>query len=649
MKKAKIFGLILLILSFAGGNLFLGSQTEAKADSISHDIVEEPSMGLSITETSFDANMYFSNPLLTTVSKDKFLAISLNANQNLSPAFVDPYIFLQFSFLSGETDEHYLYFDTANPAISEKLVKNSLYYPTSEEGYTCPNRFFADSSSYFFLIKEGFSGTIYISLSDYFSTDFAFDKFRIFSDGNNHWNTYELIEVFMCDDVYSTNKTSLLDLSSYSYDSEFNIDDTKLVYEKQKIRRVTSLLSRITKAHVTQSRITMLNISHNLDNVLSDLVINVDNNGYKIRDVLVININNLLDKELLFNIYLVDEKNTEIPLKVSTSDSYVLAKTDIFSVNLTCDGEYVTMPAFTANGTLLLDYANFEHKPTYVKSIKFEFKNNFECEIGKIIDAQNTLTGNYKTLSNPINFKNTDEINIAEPKNGNSIFTTTDNVSLKFNDESIYHIEKTYNANQGEITHRINGDYVEFTITAKSGFALSKAYVNGVLVNVESNRFSIPFTSDVRVIATFKEAKIYVSVDDSSRALVFYEKSWSEIVFSVVLSNGYTVKTARFNGDLVTLNEDNSFFVNDNLDKYEFEIITREISIVIDYVDNEENRHGSCSSMVINDKVYLSFNSDPDYKVEKLWINGQEISFKGKIYSLDANKDLFVIVKFFKR
>lgn len=99
----------------------------------------------------------------------------------------------------------------------------------------------------------------------------------------------------------------------------------------------------------------------------------------------------------------------------------------------------------------------------------------------------------------------------------------------------------------------------------------------------------------------------------------------------------------------MTLNEDNSFFVNDNLDKYEFEIITREISIVIDYVDNEENRHGSCSSMVINDKVYLSFNSDPDYKVEKLWINGQEISFKGKIYSLDANKDLFVIVKFFKR
>lgn len=649
MKTAKIASLLLLILSFAGGSWFFSSQTEAKSDSIGHQIIQEPSMGLSVVETSRDANMYFSNPLVTTLSKDKLLAVSLNANQNKSPFLVDPYIYLQFSFISEQADENYLYFDATNPTISERLLKNSLYYPTTEEGYNCPNRAFADSGSYFFLIKEGFSGTIFISLSDYFDSDFAFNKFRIFSDANNHWNSYEILEVFLCDDVFSTNKKPMLDLSSYSYDSGFQIVDENLTYQNQDIKRVTTLLNRVVKAHVTQSRATMLNVSNQSNSGQSDVVLNVDKNGYKIRDVLIVNINNLSVEDLLFNVFLVDGNNIEIPLKVSSSDTYVLAKTDIISVNLTCDGEYVRMPASTINSTLLLAYSNFESTPAFIKAIKFVFKNTFECEIGKIIDAQNTLTGNFKTISNPINYKDTTGIDITEPTQGSSIFTTTSKVVFKFNDDSIYEIVKIFNANQGELTHKINGDYVDFLIASKSGFALAKAYVNGVLVNVENDRFTIPFTSDIHVAATFKEAKIYLTVDDNSRALLIHEKSGSEIVFRAVLANGFVVDNARFNGSTVSLNADNTYYANDNLSQYEFEITTREINVAIDYVDKEENRHGSCSFTIVNSKVYLCFEPDQGYQTEKIWIDGQEIDFKGKIYSLNANNDLCVMVKFFKR
>lgn len=648
MKNAKITSLTLLVLAFSVESLFSYHWARVTADSLSHQVEQEPTTGLSIVETGAGSTMSFLNPLLSTISEDKLLAISLNANQNVSPHFVDPYTFLQFSFIAGEATEQQLYFDMSNPAISSRLVKNSLYYPTSEEGYTCPNRFFADSNSYFFIIKEGFSGTIFVSLSDYFEDDVEFQAFKIFSDGNNHWNTYDLLEIYICDDIYSTGKTPLVDLSSYAYDGEFKISDENLSYQKQDIKRATTLLNRIVKAHITQSRITMLNISKNTPVGDSDLLISIDENGYKIRDVLIFNINNILNEDLFFRVYLIDGEDEEISLRVTPSDTYVLAKTDIFAINLTCDGEYVKLPASTVNATLVLSYADFIIQPMYIKAIKFVFKNKFECEIGKIIDAQNTVTGNFKTLSHPIEFKDTEGIDINNPKNGQKIFTTTDDVVFKFNDQSIYQVEKTFNARQGNVEQIIEGDYIRFVVTPNAGFTISKVYVNNVLVNVENNSFICPYTSNLVIVVTFKEAKIYVAIDDAARAVILHEKCGNEIMFKVVLAYGFTVKNAKFNGSLVTLNDDYTYYVSDNLDRYDFEISTREIIVSIDYRDSLENRHGSASYTMINSKIYIFFEPDEDYRLEKFWINEEEIAFQGKIYSINADKDLFIVVKFLR-
>ena len=193
--KKRVSNLFLVILPLILSAFSGIKNNEAKADSINHQVIDEPAPGLNIEETTSDASMTFLNPSIDTLPHNKYLGITINAVSNVSTHLVDPYIYLQFSFMLDDADQ-YLYFDMTNPDVISRITKNSLYYETSEIGYTCPNRYYAESSCYFFLIKEGFIGTIYIQLSDYFSSDISFNKLKIFSDGKNHWNIYQLHEVF---------------------------------------------------------------------------------------------------------------------------------------------------------------------------------------------------------------------------------------------------------------------------------------------------------------------------------------------------------------------------------------------------------------------------------------------------------------------
>jgi hypothetical protein len=616
-------------------------EKEAKADSIAHQVVEEPSTGLSIEETADNSLMVFNDVENTSISKDKFLGITINAIQNKS-TFVDPYIFLQFSFING-MDERVLQFDMSSP----KIERNSIYYTTSEEGYTCPNRFFADSSSYFFLIKEGFFGTIYIDLSDYFNADFTIDSFKIFSDGHNHWNSYELIEVFLCEDTYGYGKTELVDLESLTFDSDFIVQDQSLVYEKQIIKKNTTLLRKVIKAHVIQSRFTMLNVSNSNTSSASELSICLNKN-YAIRDALIININNILESNLYFKIILVDENNGEVSLDVSSEKTYSYSKSDDMAINLNCDGEYIILPPSHINGTLLISYSNFTTKPTQIKEIKLQFKNAFECEIGKIIDAQDSLTGNYKTLVNPFEL-NEDELDISNPSSGSTINSQTSNVIFRTNEESIYKINEDCNLNHGMIEHQVIGDYVKFSITANNGYMIDKVYANNCLVNIVDNEFQAPFTEDIDIKVLFKEARIYCFVDNQANALVYYETFWGDIVFHVIFRKGFTAKLVNFNGNRITLNDDNTYFVSGNLPKYEFEIFTREIIVSINYIDEENSRYGECLHEIKNGKLYLIFKPDEGYILQYFVLNDKRIDFSGSIYSLNADKDVSVEIKFFKK
>ena len=644
MKKSYWLAL-LSTLSILLGSVAFSQPKEAKADSITHQIIEEPITGLSVEETADGSSMVFSNPEVTNISKNKYLGIAINTTRNKS-SFVDPYIFLQFSFMLG-MEQHPLEFDATNPEIAAKLVKNSIYYPTTETGYTCPNRFFADSSTYFFLIKEGFSGTIYVQLSDYFSSDFNIDAFKIYSDGHNHWNCYELIELFLCDDTYANNKTTLVDLESLTYDVDYKINDASLDYKKQNVKKNTTLFKKIIKAHVTQSRLTMLNISNSSTSGTSELVVNLGKN-YGIRDGLIININNILTTDLYFKVILVDDGNNEIALNTAVDKTHNYSTSDSASIDLACNGEYVILPASTINGTLLLSYLNFASKPSLAKQIKFQFKNNFECEIGKIIDAQDSLTGNYKTLVNP-NILNDSELSITNPSSGTVINSSTAGVVFAKNNESIYHIVEEYNVTKGHVTHQINGDYVRFVISPAQGYIIDEVYVNDNLTNVIENEFTVPFTSDLHVLITFKEAKVYVTVDNHSNTMVYYETFGEDVIFHVMFQKGYTADYVNFNDERVLLNSDNTYVVSANLSKYEFEIATREITISINYLDNIENRHGECSYSIKNGKLYLIFKPDNKYALEYFNLNGKRIEFNGSIYSLNADKDVFVEVKFFKK
>ena len=207
MNKHALFSISvfpLLCGVFAGGTL---NQSKAiLEDSIHHEIVHVLEHGLDITETGDPATLTFSNPNTTSISKNKLLAISLVSKKNLSPYSSDSYTYLQFSFMgiNGSEDEKKLYFDPDDPSISERVVNNSLYYQTSDSSYEIPNRCFGETN-YFFLIRNGFDGVLYIQLSDYFSSNFTFSKFKVFSDGINHWNSYELTEVYLCDDINNTN------------------------------------------------------------------------------------------------------------------------------------------------------------------------------------------------------------------------------------------------------------------------------------------------------------------------------------------------------------------------------------------------------------------------------------------------------------
>ena len=637
------------------GGVYSASLTQNSV--ISAEIVQQYSAEIKELGTKSVTKMMFNSNVAVNRTDYLVLDIEFLTSQN------DTYAYIGVALIDENNHEigllaHSGYTPASNPSNSlempdgtNRVAGDRINNPTSYGAvYAAPNKVVGDTS-YLVLkpdidigggVKEKFSGTIYMWLGDFLSSNINISGIAFYGHSGENPKTcsYKMNGVSFANEAVSVVNEVDLKVSSVSVRNGL-LTDTRMTLKST---------NETGETFVDWISDTSVRVYYRADDgsiVRASKVNNVgvsldSNNSYLIESFTSLNIEGLYSN---CEINTTDDSHGVIVASVEESNL-------IISVDI--DNGY-KVSSLTLDGNPISLDSNGQYTCPLNKDVDVVL-TCAECTVNETVNSHGTVTHVIYDSTKVVEYTIT-----PDPGYGiSSITLNGENVSLSSLEDNVLTIE-TYNQDlnlvvtfeqyvvnvdpaiaHGHITSVIEGGTVTLTAVPDTGYYVNDVIVNDVSVVLDAkNSITLPFDRILNVSASFTAYVADASyITSQGNVTIDYSDDHSKVNYHIEAKFGYRVESITLNGENVGAVD--GVVTTDNDKNNDLNVIFVEL-ITIDDIQN-----GIIEYLLdeVSQTVTFKVTAADGYVLESFIINGEAISLHDGTYSTTLTGDMFVSATF---